>query len=228
MKRLRPRFTYANVISTLALFLALSGGAAYAASKIHSGDIAPGAVKTSNLHKRAITSGKLAIGAVRSNQIANGAVSAAQIGAGSVTPANLEVPLSFSATPTGGSAPVPTSGGPVPYPLANAHWTQRPGEVDVTFGEAVATLAYDGSGSGSCQAFIEFGLRGETEGGESGGGLSTSSTTPVQLEADLGAIPDMDPLAPASRRLSARIGSNGDCTEASTIDSTRFRVVAFG
>ena len=31
-KRLRARLTYANVIATLALFLALGGGAAYAAS----------------------------------------------------------------------------------------------------------------------------------------------------------------------------------------------------
>jgi hypothetical protein len=63
----RPRLTYANVVSTLALFLALGGSAAYAAGKIQSGDIAPGAVHNSNVFKRAITSGKLAVGAVRSN-----------------------------------------------------------------------------------------------------------------------------------------------------------------
>lgn len=33
-KRLRPRLTYANVIATLALFLALGGGAAFAASQL--------------------------------------------------------------------------------------------------------------------------------------------------------------------------------------------------
>src|SRR5271167_2287323 len=32
LKRLRPRLNYANVVATLALFFALSGGAAYAAS----------------------------------------------------------------------------------------------------------------------------------------------------------------------------------------------------
>jgi hypothetical protein len=248
MKKLRPRLTYSNVISTLALFLALSGGVAFAASKVHSGDIANGAVKTSKLHQRAVSSGKLALGAVRSNQIAdgavsstqiangavnsaqiaNGAVSSAQIRAGSVAPSDLQVPLSFAANPTGGSVRVPTSGEPAPYPLGNNVWTQTPGEVNVTFGAAIATLAYDGSGSGSCRIFFEFGLRGELEGGESGGELSTSSTTPQQVEANLGAIPQIDPTTPTTRRLTARIRSNEDCTEASTLDSSRFRVVDFG
>lgn len=37
--KLRDRITYANVVSTLALFIALGGGAAYAASKIDGSDI---------------------------------------------------------------------------------------------------------------------------------------------------------------------------------------------
>lgn len=36
---LRDRITYANVVSTLALFIALGGGVAYAASKIDGSDI---------------------------------------------------------------------------------------------------------------------------------------------------------------------------------------------
>lgn len=47
-KRLRSRLTYANVIATLALFLALGGGAAYAASlgknSVGSKQLKPGAV----------------------------------------------------------------------------------------------------------------------------------------------------------------------------------------
>lgn len=39
LKRLRNRITYANVVSTLALFIALGGGVAYAASKIDGSDI---------------------------------------------------------------------------------------------------------------------------------------------------------------------------------------------
>jgi hypothetical protein len=79
MKRLRSKLTYANVTATLALFLALAGGTAYAAGKIQSSDIAAGAVTTANLALRSVTSGKLAIGAVSENQIADGAVGLQQI-----------------------------------------------------------------------------------------------------------------------------------------------------
>jgi hypothetical protein len=243
------RLTYANVVATLALFLALTGGAAYAVGKIDSGEIAAGAIHTTNLHKRAVTSGKLALGAVRSNQIASGAVGSAQIAAGavgtsqiaagaigsdqirksSVTPGNLQFPVSFLASPSAGSAAVPDGGEGSAYPIADGSWTQHPGGVNVIFGAATATLAYDPTSSqSSCQAIIELGLRGEGEGGETGGGLQTESIAPVQIEANLGGLPLMDPAAPTTRRLSARIRSNGGCTEASTIDSARFRVLDFG
>lgn len=239
----RPRLTYANIVSTVALFLALGGGAAYAADKIQSGDIAgnaikpaniaPGAVHTPKVFKRAITSGKLAVGAVRSNQIADGAVSAkqiaaatigsGQIGEGAVAPSNLEFPVFYAASPHGGSAPV--TGGLDPYPIADDSWTQNPGEINVVFGAAAATLAYDGSGSGSCQVYFELRLNGQQVGG---GEVSTGSTTPQRVEQSIGAQPQIDPIAPVTNRLAARTGSNGDCTPDSTIDSTRFRVLDFG
>ena len=169
----RPRLTYANVVSTLALFLAMGGGAAYAAGKIHSSDIAgravksanlaPGAVHTSKVSKRAITTGKLAVGAVRSNQIADGVVSSRQIGNGVVAPSNLQFPVFYVASPTGGSVPV--TDGPSPYPIADNTWTQNPGQIEVVFGAAAATLAYDGSGPGSCRVFFEVTLNGRQVGG---------------------------------------------------------------
>jgi hypothetical protein len=76
----RPKLTYANVMATIAVFIAL-GGSAYAAGKIRADDIAHGAVETGSLHQRAVTSGKLAIGAVTENQIADGAVGIQEISA---------------------------------------------------------------------------------------------------------------------------------------------------
>jgi hypothetical protein len=229
----RLRLTYANIVSTLALFLALGGGAAYAASKVNSGDLAHGAVHTSNVFKRAITSGKLAVGAVRSNQvvdgaigskqIANGAVGSKQIGAATVTPSNLEFPVFYAASPKGGSAPV--TAGPDSYPLSGGTWTQNPGQIEVVFGAAVATVAYDGSGSGSCQVFFEVFLNGQQVGG---GGLSTSSTSLEPIEQTVGAQPQIDPVAPITNHLTMRTGSNGACTPDSTINSARFRVLDFG
>jgi len=249
----KSRLTYANVVSTLALFLALSGGAAYAASKVSSSDLAPGAVHTSNVFKRAITSGKLAVGAVRSNQLvdgavgskqlgdgavgskqlvggavgtaklADGAVGSKQIGLAAVAPSNLEFPVFYAASPKGGSAPV--TEGPDPYPLTDSTWTQNPGQIEVVFGGAIATLAYDGSGSGSCQVFFEVNLNGQQVGG---GQFSTGSTTLEEVEQTVGAQPQIDPVAPVTNHLTARTGSNGDCSPDSTIDSTRFRVLDFG
>jgi hypothetical protein len=225
----KPRLTYANVVATLALFLALGGSAAFAASKLQ-----PGSVHTANLHKRAVTSGKLAVGAVRSNQIAdgavgskqigNGVVGAKQVGAGAIAPANLEFPVFYAASPRGGSAPI--TSGPDPYPISDSTWAQNPGQIEVVFGAAVATLAYDEtSGQGSCQAFFELSLNGRQVGG---GGASTSSTTPQQVEESIGAQPQIDPVAPVTNHLTVRIGSNGGCTSSSKIDSTRFRVLDFG
>lgn len=53
----RPRLTYANVMSTIALFLAL-GGASYAASDA----LAPNSVGRRQLRSRAVTPAKLAFG----------------------------------------------------------------------------------------------------------------------------------------------------------------------
>jgi hypothetical protein len=74
MNRIRSRLTYANVISTIALFLALTGGAVYAASKIRSGDIAANAIKSKQLAPKA------------------------------VKPSDMATPVQFVAKATGGSA----------------------------------------------------------------------------------------------------------------------------
>jgi len=221
--KIKPRLTYSNVVSTLALFLVLGSSAAYAANKIRSGDIAPGAVHTSDVFKRAIVSGKIAVGAVQSNQIADGAVGSKQIGAGAVAPSNLQFPVSFVASPTGGSAPV--TGEPTPYPLTDNTWVQEPGEIDVAFGAAAATLAYDDSGAGSCRVYFEIKLNGQQVGG---GEVSTSSTTLQRVEQSIGAQPQIDPVAPITNVLSVQTASNGACTPDSTIDSTRFRILDFG
>jgi hypothetical protein len=54
MKRFLPHLTYANVVATLALFLVLSGGAAYAASRV-----AKNSVGSAQLKKNAVTPAKL-------------------------------------------------------------------------------------------------------------------------------------------------------------------------
>ena len=44
MRRIRAHLTYSNVMSTIAVFGVLAGGSAWAASKIGTNEIEPGAV----------------------------------------------------------------------------------------------------------------------------------------------------------------------------------------
>ena len=47
--KIRRHFTYANVTATLALLLALGGGAAYAVDKINSRDVVNGSIRSVDL-----------------------------------------------------------------------------------------------------------------------------------------------------------------------------------
>lgn len=83
MDAVRRRLSYANVIATIALFLAL-GGSAYAVSlgknSVKSKNIAKGAVRTADIHNKAVSAAKLRPGAVPSNAIATNSVTATQLG----------------------------------------------------------------------------------------------------------------------------------------------------
>ncbi len=221
---MRQRLTYANVVSTIALFLVLTGGVVYAASKIGTKDIQRQAVTKKKLAPGAVKNGKLADGAVATAKLADAAVTNAKVKDDSIEPSKLTFPVFYTASPSGGSQPV-TGGQPNPYPISGGRWTQRAHAVNVVFGEATATLAYDGTGSGSCQVFFDLRVDGQRAGG---GQLQTDSTTPEQVTQSLGAQPAVGPLSPTQRTLTAQIGSNGDCEAGSTIDSARFKVLDFG
>jgi hypothetical protein len=105
MRRARRSLTYGNVVATLALFLALSGGAVLAASKITSKQIGKGAVKNKNLAKNAVKAKNLAKKSVTSAKLAKGAVTNANIADGAVN---------FAKLAAGTNVVVSASGGPVP------------------------------------------------------------------------------------------------------------------
>ena len=81
----RPRLTYANVVSTLALIIATSTGGAYAASLIQTSQIADGAVTTPKLRDGAVKPAKIDANAVQRNKLADGAVGSLEIANGSIT-----------------------------------------------------------------------------------------------------------------------------------------------
>jgi hypothetical protein len=69
MNRLRPKLTYANVVSTICLFLLLGGGAAFAAIKLGKNTVGSKQIK-----KNAVTEAKIKDGAITGRKIAKGAV----------------------------------------------------------------------------------------------------------------------------------------------------------
>ncbi len=92
---MRPKLSYANVVSTLALVIALSGGVAYAATKLPDRSVGefqlrPGAVTAEKLRKAAVTAPKIKEGAIKQGKIAGGSVTAAKLAQGSVANSSLQ------------------------------------------------------------------------------------------------------------------------------------------
>lgn len=90
LSRIRARFTYANVMSTIAVVLAMGGAGAYAATHLKKNSVTSkaiknGAVKTADLKNSAVTNPKLGNNAVDTGQIAANAVTTGKIAANAVT-----------------------------------------------------------------------------------------------------------------------------------------------
>jgi hypothetical protein len=79
MKRIRGKLTYANVVATIALFLAVGGASAMAANQL-----AKNSVGAKQLKSNAVTAAKIKAGAVTSPKVAAGAIGASALAPGSV------------------------------------------------------------------------------------------------------------------------------------------------
>jgi hypothetical protein len=145
MNHIRPRLTFANVVSVVALFVAL-GGSAIAAVIITSnsqvakdtisghhppsGDrpnIIGGSVNATDLATRAVTLAKVAPNSINGTKVVDGSLGPADVSNIVLRPA--------------GSSDVSTGnpGVEVSYPLAHDTWTQKAGEVDLITGSATLT-----------------------------------------------------------------------------------------
>ena len=91
---MRARLSYANVTSTIALFLALSGATAYAVNQLPAKSVGekqlrPGAITADKIRKNAVTSPKIEALAIKSGKLATGAVKEAKLANGSVVNSKL-------------------------------------------------------------------------------------------------------------------------------------------
>jgi len=231
--RVRPKLTYANVVATLALFFAMTGGAVYAADsfKVKSRQIAARAVKSGKIAPKAVKRGKIAPGAVGSDQLAGGAVTRGKIGSGavgtteiedgSIGRADLAEPVGFVADATGGSASLVDVQGE-PYALSGGSWVAAAGEFDVIFGQVKATLqATEGN-----QCNVE--LRLYANGREAGGAwMQSGSGTPEEVVTGVAGEPRINFEAATPQTLTAKLTSY-NCAAGSQIAQTRIRVLGIG
>ncbi len=86
MKRVRKRLTYANVMSSIAVFLVLGGATAIAANQLGKGSVGKKQLKANS-----VTAAKIKKNAVTGAKIKNGAVTGAKIKDGSLVGADINL-----------------------------------------------------------------------------------------------------------------------------------------
>ncbi|MCB0874908.1 MAG: hypothetical protein R2718_03630 [Solirubrobacterales bacterium] len=213
---MRPRLTYANVVATLALVLALGGGTVYAAIKLGKNDvksrnIAPGAVQNSDLDKNA----------VKGPNIKNGAIESGDLSAKLLEGLDVDVTGSAKSGAQGGinadtSTPLPLSGKTTIRP--------RSGSVGALVAEGRFTIASTDPAE-YCQPAIFLLLNGDptrvfvTPDSE---GNSTTLETSLGRDADgpFGLISPKTPL-----EITAELRGDEDCTPDSQLDRLEVRIV---
>jgi len=104
VKQIRKRLTYANVMSSIAVFLVIGGGAAFAAlgkNTVGTKQLKKNAVTTAKIKKEAVASGKIKNNAVVTGKIANDSVTGDKVNESTLG----EVPNATHAVTAGTAAP---------------------------------------------------------------------------------------------------------------------------
>jgi hypothetical protein len=210
MRAMRQRLTYANVVASLALFLALSGGVVYAANKVGTKNLKANAVSAGKIKPNAVTSGKIRGNAVTAPKIKNGAVNFTKLATGT----------NLIATASGG--PVAANGTvAVDVPLSGT----------VTFTPADGTAAFlsveaKGNnlarvGEKPCEARVIPFVNGSAWGAE--GALKLSSFAPT-AEQPTGLVPVAGETGPVgltspdtAQTVSVKVLGSLECTATSTV-----------
>ena len=134
MKQIRTRLTYANVMSSIAVFLVLGGATAFAATKIGANNIRANAVTAGKIKKEAVTTAKIKNNAVTGAKADEG--SFGQVPSAKVSESASNVLWAVVTNPTGaGNAALARSSQPAPTV------TEGTGVI-VTFQRSVAECAW--------------------------------------------------------------------------------------
>jgi hypothetical protein len=239
MRQVRRALTYSNVVATLALFLAISGGVVYAASTlgrnaVKSKNIAAHAVKNRNLAKKAVKNGNLAANSVTNAKVAKGAITGAKVKGGTLTRTNLAAGtlsglqvLEVTNSTVPGLTTQSATGIAVPL-SGTASFTPAAGKSYEILTELKGTPT-DGSGEegGSCAPFVLISVNGAPFTGA--GIFNDNEGTPPFNNEPVGSSSTAIGLQEAGQQqtISATAFGDKDCTSATTA-SLRVTVVEFG
>lgn len=215
---LRPRLTYANVVATLALVLALGGGTVYAAVKlgkneVKSKNIANGAVKGKDLAKNAVTSKKVKDGSLEAGDLAAGVIP--------------QIEANVTGTATGGPQGGVNTNATVPLALnGTTTFTPQPGEVAALGAEAQFTIATTNIAN-QCRPAVRLLLNGDPTVIFVSPDAEGNNTTPIQsLGRDAsGPYGLINPGTPLT--ITATLRGDTDCTAGSQLDRVEVRILQF-
>jgi hypothetical protein len=210
MNGVRRRLTYANVIATLALFLALGGGVVWAAGKIGTKRLKANAVTAAKIRRNAVTAVKIRANAVSAAKIKNEAVSFAKLAAGTN--------LLLTAT----SPPVPAAGAtPVSVPLSGrTSFVTAAGTLEQLSVEVRGSLQR--SGADPCKVTVVPFVNGNAwEFGEGRLAVSAFAPTPEEptgLSPTAGASGPIGLTSPgATQTIAAKLFPDPDCAAGSNV-----------
>ena len=219
------RLTYANVVATLALFLALGGGAVWAVDKIGSREIKNKAVKTRHLAGNAVTTAKLKGNAITGAKIRGGAVGLSDIGAGVLSG---KIILRASASNIAGVTTDPPSNLGVALPLQGT--TTFTPVADRSYGLMLEmrgeVVDGDGPGGQSCTPGIDLWVNDRLWQGRN---LLANADIPAQFQVPVATGNTIIGLTTTGQpqTISARLYGDSGCGPSSTIDALRVYVVEY-
>jgi hypothetical protein len=209
--------TYANVIATLALFLALGGGAIAASQvgkkSVGTPQLKANAVTTAKIKKNAVTNAKIKANSVTSDKIKDGAVTFADLAPGST----------LVGTATGGPVPANQSAA-LPVPLSGTtSFTPQAGSVYFLSVEAKGALNH--IGSTECRPVIVPLVNGDewevAEGFLEVRSMEPKSNDPTGkrlVTGETGPLGILSPGAPQTIAIKVE-GDPGGCTSGSTVSA---------
>jgi hypothetical protein len=180
VKKIRKRLTYANVMSSIAVFLILGGASAFAASQL-----GKNSVGTKQLKKNAVTAAKIKKNAVTNAKIKNNAVTGAKVQDGSLTGADINlgtvgtVPSAANANTVGGNSVVLINfqGSPVTGPTQILNLNGFTLTASCNAGDETVVLANGPAGSR-----LQSAGQDSVNGGENKDELFNDSLTPTSNE----------------------------------------------